>query len=77
MVVDIANERTRMIANALDRLSTAFLTVGVLAPAASEIYGNVRVAESLGVWTPFIVVAWFLSAIALHLTAHLVLGDLK
>jgi hypothetical protein len=35
MNVTIHNERTRLLANALDRASTASLTIGVLAPIAA------------------------------------------
>ena len=33
------NERLKLTANALDRASTSFLTIGVLAPVAASIYG--------------------------------------
>lgn len=35
----IQNERTKLTANALDRASTACLTVGALGPAAASLYG--------------------------------------
>jgi hypothetical protein len=34
----IDNERTKLLANALDRASTACLTVGVVAPFAAALY---------------------------------------
>lgn len=38
-MTQIHNERTKLTANALDRTSTACLTVGVLGPAAAALYG--------------------------------------
>lgn len=35
----VENERTKLLANALDRASTACVTVGLLAPIAAVIYG--------------------------------------
>jgi hypothetical protein len=37
----IDNERTKLLANALDRASTACLTVGIITPLAGYIYGSV------------------------------------
>lgn len=67
----IHNERVKLQANALDRLSTALLAVGVL--------GNTfNFAPERGVFLSLLsVAAWILSAIALHLMAKRVLGRLK
>ncbi|WEJ57588.1 hypothetical protein [Devosia sp. FJ2-5-3] len=72
----IENERTKLLANALDRTSTACLTVGVLAPLAAVIYGASGTA--LATWA-FVLggVIWLLVAIALHMIARWVLGGLK
>ena len=72
----IENERTKLVANALDRSSTACGTVGVLAPVAAVLYG--ASGTSLEMWT-FVLggVIWLLAAIALHLGARYVLGGLK
>jgi hypothetical protein len=73
----VGNERTKLLAGALDRLSTACLTIGVVTPAAGLIYGFVGRFVASG-W--FLVVAgamWSGSAVALHLVARWVLGGLK
>lgn len=72
----IENERTKLLANALDRASTACVTVGVLAPVAAVIYG--ASATALAVWA-FVLggVIWLLVAIVLHMVARWVLGGLK
>ena len=72
----IQNERTKLLANALDRTSTACVTVGLLAPIAAVIYGATGTAMQL--WA-FVLIAgiWLSAAIALHLMARIVLGGLK
>ena len=65
----IDNERTKLLANALDRASTACFTVGILTPAAGYLYnvGNFRgvmdIPTLLGglvgwlflLWSPYII----------------------
>ncbi len=67
----IHNERTKLLANNLDRLSTAFLAVGVLGNTFNFTPGGGLVVSFLGV------TAWILPAIVLHLMARRVLGRLK
>ncbi|HRO10322.1 hypothetical protein [Amaricoccus sp.] len=70
----IANERTKLLANALDRASTACLAVGVLAPLAAV--SHVAAPQfSLGLIVSLI--GWFLAAIVLHLRARRTLGGLR
>lgn len=64
----IANERTKLFANALDRASTACVAVGLFTPIVT---GNTVTAASV-----FGFMAWILAALVLHLLAHYVLGDL-
>lgn len=67
------NERTKLLANALDRASTACVTVGILAPSASALYVGVHGGVSVGTLaTAFF--AWSFSALVLHLAARRVLG---
>jgi hypothetical protein len=69
----IHNERTKLLANALDRASTASLAVGFIAPVVS--IGNGQ-TPSLA----FLVISvgvWFLIAMALHMIARRVLGGLR
>jgi hypothetical protein len=71
----IDNERTKLLANALDRASTACLTVGVVAPLAAALYnfGGVTIQP----WVVVLgVVIWLSGAVVLHLTARSVLGGL-
>lgn len=67
----IQNERTKLLANALDRASTACIAVGIFAPMVtgpSETISAVSILSS---------VAWLLAALVLHLTARFVLGRLQ
>lgn len=72
----VENERTKLLANALDRTSTACVTVGLLAPVAAVVYG--ASGTSLASWT-FILggIVWLFAAAALHLIARVVLGGLR
>lgn len=72
----IENERTKLLANALDRTSTACVTVGLLAPVAAVLYGATAttmepLAFALG--GPI----WLSAAGVLHLVARRTLGRLK
>jgi len=74
----IANERTKLLANALDRASTACFTVGVATPLAGWIYniGELRAtlsAEGLAIGLS----GWIVAALLLHLGARVVLGRLR
>jgi hypothetical protein len=70
-------EKTKLIANALDRASTACFTVGIATPLAGLLYnfGNFglyvsvpRMAFGLG--------GWLIAAIALHIMARHVLNGI-
>ena len=62
----IENERTKLLANALDRLSTAFLTVGIVTPVAGYIYGLSRAVLGIGFLAGSFSV-WLLLGLGLHL----------
>lgn len=71
----IANERTKLLANALDRASTACVTVGILAPIAAVIYG--LPGNSPPVWLFILAtIFWLFAAVVLHMAARNVLGGL-
>lgn len=72
----IHNERTKLLANALDRASTACLSVGVLAPIAAAIY---TVAGTVPATLTFVIgaVCWILAAMVLHISARYVLRRLQ
>ena len=74
----IDNERTKLLANALDRASTACFTVGILTPAAGYLYnvGNFRSAAQVPALAIGLI-AWFLTVVALHYFARRVLQGLK
>ena len=70
------NERLKLTANALDRASTSFLTIGVLAPVAASIYGMGPAIPSL----PIVIasgIVWLLCAFILHWTARVLLKGLR
>jgi hypothetical protein len=71
----IHNERTKLLANALDRASTACLTVGVFAPIAAALY-SVNNYVSVGIFLIGAVV-WIFSALVLHISARHILRKLQ
>jgi multisubunit Na+/H+ antiporter MnhG subunit len=74
----VANERTKLLANNLDRASTACLTIGVLTPLAGFLYNINALQNSLSVLAlAFGVFGWLLAAALLHLIARRVLGSLR
>ncbi|PWE56751.1 hypothetical protein DEM27_10335 [Metarhizobium album] len=72
----IHNERTKLLANALDRASTACLTVGVFAPIAAALYSA---TSSISATPVFIVgaVCWIFTAVVLHISARHILRRLQ
>ena len=70
-------EKTKLLANALDRASTACYTVGVITPLAGYIYnfGGIRDSISLGALA-LAVCGWMLAALALHSVARRILDRL-
>lgn len=71
----IHNETLKLQANALDRASTACLTVGVLAPIAAVLY-NVQSSQTPP-WVFILGAAiWLFAAVALHLAARRTLKGL-
>jgi hypothetical protein len=73
----IHNERTKLLATALNSAAGSSFAVGVLAPIAAAFY-SVSGTSSIGLGTIIIgVVIWLFTAAALHLAARRVLGGLK
>jgi hypothetical protein len=70
----VYNERTKLLASAFDRASTAVLSIGVLAPIGSGIYGlGLPIPwERLTAWF----VIWVICGCMLHLVARRILGEL-
>ena len=74
----IDNERTKLLAGALDRASTACFTVGVATPLAGYLYGVLSFSEAIsGYWLVFTGASWFFATVILHLIARRILKGLK
>lgn len=71
----LENERTKLLANALDRASTACLTVGVFAPIAAALYTSGRGVSPFS----FVIgaISWIFAAVVLHMSARYVLRRLQ
>lgn len=74
----VRNERTKLLANAFDRASTAALAVGVLGPIVAFTFGDLTLAETLPLRTLVVsTMLWVLVSTAFHLVARAVLGRLR
>ncbi|WP_253204007.1 hypothetical protein PCC82_09605 [Agrobacterium deltaense] len=67
----VSNERRKLLANALDRLSTAFIALGVVGQALS------LTPTSTSIFSVVVMTGWILGAVILHLIARRVLGGLR
>ncbi|MGN6549199.1 MAG: hypothetical protein ACTHJ3_04820 [Pararhizobium sp.] len=72
----IHNEKQKLIASALDRLSTTFAAVGIVGPVATLLYGSTGV-HAPAVWLFMTFLAWSLMALALHSLAREALEKLR
>jgi hypothetical protein len=72
----IHNERLKLLANALDRASTACLMIGIITPVAGYLYGLSRYSGGSGFLIAVLCV-WLVAAVGLHLAARRVLGGLR
>jgi hypothetical protein len=70
----VQNERTKLLATALNNLSFAIWATAILAPTASLLYSTGDAA--IGIWWIGVAGLWFLLGIALHLLARAILGRL-
>ena len=73
----IHNERTKLLANALDRASTACVTVGVFGPAVAVLYDLGGASGTAGPFLAIGTLLWLIAASVLHFLAWLTLGSLK
>lgn len=72
----VANERLKLLANNLDRASTACFTIGVATPLAGWFYG-VSGLDKMSVWWLLLGFAgWLVAGAALHWQARRVLRGL-
>lgn len=69
----VENERTKLLATALNNLGVATIITGVVAPVATALYGTAHPAY----WWFTIAVVWIIVGLALHVLAQMVLGKLK
>ncbi|PYE86382.1 hypothetical protein C7477_1268 [Phyllobacterium leguminum] len=70
-MTQIHNERIELMAGNLDRLSTAFVAVGVLGKTFDFTPGQGLFVSAL------VIIAWIFAAMGLHLAARYILGRLK
>jgi hypothetical protein len=74
----IHNEQTKLTAGAINTLSTAMITVGVLAPTAAYLYGLSSAAIYRPLWQLLLSgLIWLLSGLVLHYAARTLLRRLK
>lgn len=72
----IHNERTKLLANALNTAATSSFAVGVLAPLAAAFYNFGAAPVALGTLVLGTCI-WLSAAVALHLGARRVLRGLR
>ena len=74
----LSDERTKLLANALDRASTACFTVGIVTPLAGYVYDVSGFRSSVGLAALALGLAgWLVAAVALHLAARRALRRLS
>ncbi len=74
-LVLVQNERAKLRANALDRLSTASVAAGFIAPVASV--SNAGFVSGISIPIVVSTVAWIFTALILHLAAQFSLRKLR
>lgn len=72
----IHNERTKLLADALDRASTACVTVGVFAPSAAALYSATGALFSTRIYA-LGAMSWLFTAVVLHMSARYTLRRLQ
>jgi hypothetical protein len=70
----IHNERTKLLATALNNAAVATMATAIVAPIAGILYGSTPAANA---WWPLLGLVWLLVGLGLHLAAQHVLGRLK
>ncbi|EHM01201.1 hypothetical protein HMPREF9946_02205 [Acetobacteraceae bacterium AT-5844] len=72
------NERVKLLAAALDRMSTACMSVGIATPAASYVFNDGTVPYRLSAGIMALTFAgWSIVAVGCHLAARKALGGLR
>ncbi len=74
----VFNERTKLLATALNTAATSCVTIGIATPIAGYIYdvGNMQATLRPGLLL-LAALGWLSAAVLLHLIARWVLGSLK
>jgi hypothetical protein len=72
----VRNEQTKLLANALDRASTASLAVGVFGPISANVYASDWTKSPGFVIILTVSLVWIIVAIALHIFARRILKGL-
>nr|WP_294550422.1 hypothetical protein [uncultured Rhodopila sp.] len=71
----IENERTKLLATALNNVAVATVATALIAPTASFLYTEGR--SAFQIWRFGLAAVWFAGGLCLDLFAHIVLGRLK
>jgi hypothetical protein len=71
----IHNERTKLLATALNNTAVATMVTAIIAPIVGSLYGSPSAAASK--WWPLIGIVWLLVGLGLHVAAQVVLGKLR
>jgi hypothetical protein len=71
----IHNERTKLLATALNNSAVATTVTAIVAPIVGFLYGSPNLAATR--WWPLIGAAWLLVGLGLHILGQIVLGRLK
>jgi hypothetical protein len=76
-VANVDDEKTKLLANALDRASTTCLALGVIAPLAAAFYAVQPSQRTGSLSLIFGTLIWLGAAITLHMSARWVLNRLS
>jgi hypothetical protein len=74
-IVIIHNERTKLLATALNNVAVAAFVTGFIAPIVGFLYGSPTATATRWWW--LIGIVWLLVGVGLHTTAQAVLGKLR
>ncbi|MBB2974392.1 hypothetical protein [Mesorhizobium sp. RMAD-H1] len=74
----VNNERTKLLANALDRASTACFTVGIATPVAGYLYNVDNIDNTISHGRLLLgLIGWLMASAALHYLGTRVLKGLR
>ena len=71
----VENERTKLLATALNNVGVATIITGVVAPTVATLYGASIAGKDQ--WWFLVGGVWLLAGIGLHILGQVVLGRLK